>query len=124
MKLVLTVSLGIVASFAFTVLFEMLLMDSSAPLTVLHIYPEFPAITVSVGILVGLIERNRALIAGALSLLPWSVVMILGANRNHSSASRWLIATVVVAIYSAIGIGVAILTAKTVRRVSQLKVSA
>ena len=89
MKLVLTVSLGIVASFAFTVLFEMLLMEGSAPLTVLHIYPEFPAITVSVGILVGLIARNRALIAGALSLLPWSVVMILGANRNHSSASRW-----------------------------------
>lgn len=124
MKLVLTVLLGIFASFAFTVFFELLLIGTSTSLNVLHIYPQFPAITVSVGILVGLIERNKASITGVLSLAPWTVFMILGVNRNHSSASRWLITIAVVAGYSAMGIGAAILTAKTVRRVTQLKVSA
>ena len=124
MKLVLTVVLGIFASFAFTILVEMLTMASLPTVTSLHIPPELPTVTVLVGILVGIVDRHKTSITAALSLLPWSVTMILGANRGHSNASRWLITIGVVAIYSAIGIGAAMLTAKTVRRVTQVKVSA
>jgi len=124
MKLVFTVVLGIFASLAFTIFVEMLTMAGSPTVTALHIPPELPVVTVLVGILVGLVDRNKTSIIAALSLLPWSVAMILGANRGHSSASRWLITIGVVAIYSAIGIGAAMLTARTVRRVTQLTVSA
>ena len=123
-KVILTVVLGVVASFVFTVLAEMLTMASTVPVTVRHFYPEFPAITVSVGVLVGLIERNKTPTTAILSFGPWSVVMIIGANRGHSSASIWLFSILVVTIFAAIGIGAAILTAKTVRRFSQVKVSA
>jgi hypothetical protein len=73
MKLVLTVVLGIVASFAFTILVEMLTMAGLPTVTALHIPPELPVITA----LVGLVDRNKTSTAAALSLLPWSVVMIL-----------------------------------------------
>jgi len=77
MKLVLTVVLGIVASFAFTILVEMLTMAGLPTVTALHIPPELPVVTALVGILVGLVDRNKTSTAAALSLLPWSVVMIL-----------------------------------------------
>jgi hypothetical protein len=122
MKLVLTVVLGIVASFAVTVLAEWLLLYS-APRAVLRVYPEFPMVAVFVGVLVGLIERNKTSIAAALSLAPWSVFMILGTNRNNSSASKWLITIVLFTIYSAVGVGAAVLAARIVRRSSIAKVS-
>jgi hypothetical protein len=100
-RVILTVVLGVVASFVFTVLAEMLTMASTVPVTVRHFYPEFPAITVSVGVLVGLIERNKTPITAILSFVPWSVVMIT-ANRGHSSASIWLFSILVVTIFAAI----------------------
>jgi|SRR5215472_3807580 len=124
MKLVFTVMLGIFASFAVTVLAEWLLIYS-APRAVLHVYPEFPIVAISVGALVGLIERNKTSIAAALSLAPWSVFMIVGTNRNCSCPSKWLITIVLFTIYSAVGVGAAILAARFVRgRVSIAKVSA
>ena len=124
LKSVFTVALGIVASFVFTVFVEMLTMASTAPLTVLHIHPELPAITVLVGMLVGFIERNKTPMIAILSLVPWSITMILGVNSSHSSASRWMISIAVVTIYAGTGIGAAILTAKIGRRFSQAKASA
>jgi hypothetical protein len=123
MKLVLTVVLGIVASFAVTVLAEWLLLYS-APRAVLRVYPEFPMVAVFVGVLVGLIERNKTSIAAALSLAPWSIFMILGTNRNNSCASKWLITVVLFTIYSAVGVAAAVLAARIVRRDSIAKVSA
>lgn len=122
--LVFAVMLGVFATFVFIIIAELLTMSSTIPLSVLHIYPEFPAITLSVGILVGLIERNKTPITAILSFVPWSVFMIIGANGSHSSVSRWLISIVVIAAYATIGIGAAILTAKAVRRLSQAKTSA
>jgi hypothetical protein len=123
-RLILTVLLGAVASFIFTIFAELLTKGSTRPLTALHVYPEFPAVTVSVGALVGLLERNKTAIAAMLSFVPWSIFLVVNVNAAHSSASRWLITVLVVGTYASIGVGAATLTARTLRRISQAKASA
>ena len=98
----------------------MLVVGSSAPPR--HFYPEFPLITMLVEILVGLVEKNKTSLAAILSLAPWGVSMVLGANKSHSGGSTWLTTIVLVSIYWGIGIGAAILTAKIARKASQDRV--
>jgi len=124
MRLFLAVLLGIFASFALTILAELLLFSSSIPSTARLVFPEFPVVTVSVGILVGLIVRDKARIAAVLSLTPWTVWLIIGTNRNHSSVSRWLITLAVVSIYSAVGVGAAVLVARITRVAPRTNVNA
>ena len=124
MKLFLTVLLGIFASFALTILAELLLFSSSIPSTARLLVPEFPVVTSSVGILVGLIIRDKARIAAVLSLTPWTVWLIIATNWNHSSVSRWLITFVVVSIYFAVGVGAAVLVARITRVASRTNVNA
>ena len=124
MKLFLTVLLGIFASFALTILAELLLFSSSIPSTARLLLPEFPVVTASVGILVGLIIRDKARIAAVLSLTPWTVWLIIATNWNHSSVSRWLITVVLVSIYSAVGVGAAVLVARITRVAPRTNVNA
>jgi hypothetical protein len=124
MKLFFTVLLGIFASFALTILAELLLFSSSISNTARLLFPEFPVVTALVGILVGLIIRDKARIAALLSLTPWTVSMIVGTNWNHSSVSRWLVTVVVVSIYSAVGVGAAVLVARITRVAPRTNVNA
>jgi hypothetical protein len=124
MKLFLTVLLGIFASFALTILAELLLLRSSISGIALLLLPEFPVVTALVGILVGLIIRDKARVAAMLSLAPWTLYMIIGTNWNHSSLSRWLITVVLVLVYSAIGVGAAVLVGRIPRVTQRTNVSA
>src|ERR1700694_24876 len=89
MKLLLAIVLGIVASFGLTILSE-LIWFSSATNKVWRLYPEFFGVAVIVGALVGLTARKQARVAAALSLTPWCVSLVVGANGGQTS-SRWAI---------------------------------
>lgn len=115
MKLFLVIVLGIIASFGLTVLAEFLWFSSSAK-AVWHIYPEFFCIPVIVGASVALAARRQAGFAAALSLAPWSVTMIVGANPGHSRVSLWAITIALVSVYFAFGVGAAVLVARLTTR--------
>jgi hypothetical protein len=114
MKLFLVVGLGIVASFGLTVLAEFLWLNSGNGIW--HVHPEFFCIPLIVGAGVGLALSRRAVVAAALSLAPWSVTMIVGANAGHSTMSRWAITIAVVSAYFALGIGAAALVGRVMAR--------
>lgn len=85
MKLFLAIVLGIVASFGLTILSEFVWFNSSTN-KVWHLYPEFFGVAVIVGALVGLIARKQAKVAAALSLAPWCVWLVVGANAGQTSS--------------------------------------
>jgi hypothetical protein len=122
MKLFLAVLLGIFASFGLTILAELVLFTGSIPKSARLFFPEFPAVTVTVGVLIGLIVRGKPQTAAALSLIPWTVWLVLATNGKHSSVSRWLITVVIVSIYSAIGVGASVLAARMARATSKTNV--
>jgi hypothetical protein len=103
MKLLLAIVLGIVASFGLTILSE-LIWFSSATNKVWRLYPEFFGVAVIVGALVGLTARKQARVAAALSLTPWCVSLVVGANGGQTS-SRWAITIGLVSLYLALGVG-------------------
>jgi hypothetical protein len=114
MKLFLVIGLGILASFGLTVLAEFLWLNSANGIW--HVHPEFFCIPVIVGAGVGLAVSRRAVLAAALSLGPWSVTMIVGANAGHSTLSRWAITIALVSAYFALGIGAAALVGRVMAR--------
>jgi hypothetical protein len=114
MKMFLVVGLGIIASFGLTVLAEFLWLNSANGIW--HVHPEFFCIPVIVGAGVGLAVSRRAVLAAALSLAPWSVTMIVGANAGHSTMSRWAITIALVSAYFALGIGTAALVGRVMAR--------
>jgi hypothetical protein len=114
MKLFLVIGLGIVASFGLTMLAEFLWLNSANGIW--HVHPEFFCIPVVVGAGVALAVSRRAVVAAALSLAPWSVTMIVGANAGHSTMSRWAITIALVSAYFALGIGAAALVGRVMAR--------
>ncbi len=103
MKLFLAIVLGIAASFGLTILSEMIWFSSTTN-KVWRLYPEFFGVAVVVGALVGLTARKQARAAAALSLAPWCVSLVVGANAGQTS-SRWAITIGLVSLYLALGVG-------------------
>jgi len=108
MKLFVVIVLGVLASFALTILAEQIVF-SSMPKSARLLFPELLVVAVTVGALVGLMGRHKARIAAALSLAPWAVWLILATNGSQSTVSRWVTTIAVVSVYFALGIGAAAL---------------
>ena len=104
MKLFFVVVLGVFASFALTILGEQILFSSATP-NVRLVFPEFPAVALIVGVLIGLILREKARVAAAFALAPWSVWLIVATNGNHSTVSRWVTTIAIISVCFALGIG-------------------
>ncbi len=110
MKLVLAIALGIVASFGLTILSELIWFNSAAN-KVWRLYPEFLAVAVIAGALVGLAARKQARVAAALGLAPWCISLVVGANAGQP-LFRWAITIGLVSVYLALGVGAAHLVSK------------
>ena len=106
MKLFVVIVFGVFASFALTILSEQILFSSMAT-SVRLLFPEFPVVALTVGVLVGLLVREKARVAAALSLAPWSVWLIVASNGSHSTVSRWVTTIAVVSVCFALGVGAA-----------------
>ena len=106
MKLVVVVILGVFASFALTILSEQILF-SSMTASVRLLFLEFPLVALTVGALVGLLVREKARLAAALSLAPWAVWLIVATNESHSTVLHWVTTIAVVSVCFALGIGAA-----------------
>jgi hypothetical protein len=107
MKLFVGVVVGVLASFALTILAALVAFSSWMPNSVGLLPLELPLVALVVGVLVGLIVRDRARIAAALSLTPWAIWLILATNWSQSSVSRWVTTIGVVSVCVALGIGAA-----------------
>jgi hypothetical protein len=108
MRLAVVILVGVLASFALTILGEQIvvgLMDEGIGIP----FIEFPLIPLIVGILVGLFMKNNSGIAAALSLAPWAVWLIFASNGTHSTVWHWAITAIIVGLCLAIGIGAAVL---------------
>jgi hypothetical protein len=106
MKSFFVIVLGVFASFALTILGEQILFSSASP-SVRLLFPEFPAVALTVGVLIGLIVREKARVAAASALAPWSIWLIVTTNGNHSTVSRWVTTIAVISVCFALGIGAA-----------------
>jgi hypothetical protein len=106
MKLFFVIVLGVFASFVLTILGEQILFSSATP-SVRLLFPEFPVVALTVGILVGLIVREKARVAAALSLAPWTVWLIVATNGRDSTVSRWVTTIAIASVCFALGIGAA-----------------
>ncbi|MGD0402602.1 MAG: hypothetical protein ABSB66_05340 [Candidatus Acidiferrales bacterium] len=118
MKLFLVIVLGVLASFGLTILAE-LVWFSSAIKGVWYVHPQFVCISVIVGLIVGVAARRQARLAAALSLAPWSVWLIVGANAGHTTMLRWATTVTLVSVYFAMGVGAAALVARSMVKVSE-----
>lgn len=110
LKLLGVIAFGVLASFALTLLSELLV--SSMPIRGWHLYvwllgPEFPLIALLVGSVVGMITKNRAKSAAALSLAPWAVWLIVGTNESHPTVSSCVTTVALFSVYMALGVGAA-----------------
>jgi hypothetical protein len=115
MKLVVAVILGVFASFPLTILGEQIVFYSMSQ-RVRILFPELLVVALIVGALVGLVVRDKARIAAALSLAPWAVWLVLATNAGHSTVSRWIMTTAVVSVYFALGVGAAALVGRRMAR--------
>jgi hypothetical protein len=106
MKLFFIVVLGVLASFALTILGEQILFSSATPSARL-LFPEFPVIALIVGVLIGLMAREKARVAAAFALAPWSIWLIVATNGSHSTVSRWVTTIAVILVCFVLGIGAA-----------------
>ncbi len=113
----LVIVMGILASFGLTILSVLIWYNTSAN-RVWRMYPEFCGVAVIVGAIVGLAARKQARVAAALSLAPWSVALVVGANAGGSSLSRWAITIGLVSAYFALGVGAAALVGHRMARSS------
>ncbi|MHB8412859.1 MAG: hypothetical protein ACYDDI_13065 [Candidatus Acidiferrales bacterium] len=118
-KLFVVVVGGALASFALTMIGELLVSSMSISGWQRYVWlfgPEFPLIAVVVGVLVGLVMRERAQAAAALSLAPWAAWLIIGTNWGHSTVSRWVTTAAIFSVYYLLGIGAATLVGRRMAR--------
>lgn len=107
MKLFLGIVLGMLASFVLTILGEVVVFSGSMPKGVRLLFLEFPVVALAVGTLVAIIVRDKARVAAALSLIPWTIWLIVATNGSHSTVSRWVTTIAVVSVCFALGVGAA-----------------
>lgn len=105
MRLFVAIVLGVLASFAFTILCTLLMFSKWMPQSVSSVFLVLPPLLV--GVLVALIARHRARLAAALSLTPWAIWMILATNAKQSTPSRWVTTIAIVLVLILLGIGAA-----------------
>jgi len=112
MKLVAAVLLGVFATFGLTIggeFFVMTLLAKGVHLPFAELVVGCPLIALVVGSLIGVVAKEKALIAAALGIAPWVIFLVLGAGRGRTSASWWLIMLAAASIYLALGIAAAAL---------------
>ena len=117
MKLFLVIVLGVFASFALTILGEQILFSSATP-SVRLLFPEFPVVALTVGVLMGVLVKEKARVAAAFALAPWSIWLIVGTNGSHSTVSRWVTTIAVILVCFAMGIGSATLVGSRLGRLA------
>jgi uncharacterized membrane protein YoaK (UPF0700 family) len=127
-KLLIVVACGAVMSFILTIAGETLVSSLSLSGWQRYVWlfkPEFPLIALIVGVLIGLVMKERASLAAALSLVPWSIFLIVGTNLKHFVLSRYIITTTLVSVYFLLGVGAAAFaggrTTRSVTRADHLR---
>ena len=113
MKLVITVALGVLASFALTVFSEMIVFSYISAHTR---FPELLVVALIVGALVGLVAKEKARTAAGLSLAPWALWLIFSTNGSSSPLLRWVTTVALVSLYFAFGVGVAAFVGRRMTR--------
>ena len=107
MKTFLGVFLGAVLSFGLTILSARILfslVSSDSTLRLVVTYVSSPLIAIAVGAFVGLLAREKARLAATLSLIPWTLWLILTTNWNQASSSEIAITIIRAAAYLILGI--------------------
>lgn len=110
MKTFLTVVLGALLSFGLTILSARILfnfVNSDSTLRVAITYVTSPLIALTVGAFAGLIVKEKAKIVATLSLVPWTLWLILTANWNLASHSQIAVTIIRAAVYLILGIAAA-----------------
>jgi hypothetical protein len=112
MKLVTAVLLGVLATFGLTIVGEFFVMNVLAKgvrLPFAEMVVGCPLIALVVGSLIGLVAKEKALVAAALAIAPWAIFLVLGAGRGRTAFSWWVIMLAAATIYLGLGIAAAAL---------------
>ena len=115
MKVFSTIIVGVISSFGLTILIEMAMFSEWMPRSVRPLYLEFPAVALLVGILLGLIAREKAKMGAAISLSPWAIWLVLDVNKGHSPVGRWAWTVAILSACIALSIGAAAATRTAVK---------
>jgi hypothetical protein len=119
MKLVAAILLGIFVAFALTAAGEeavVSLRDKGARLPYFEAAVLFPLIALIVGSLIGLVARNRALLAALLVFAPCVVYVLLETGRGCRALSWWVILITLGSMYFGLGVGAAIFVSGRMNR--------
>jgi hypothetical protein len=111
MKKFLVILLAACASFGLTILSSMIVfsqISSDAAQRFAFRYVSSPLIAVIVGVLVGLVVRDRVRIVAALGLAPWTLWVVFATNWRVASVSHKVLTIVSATVYLSLGIGVAV----------------
>ena len=119
MRLVAVVLLGVFVTFAITAVGEeaaMSLRDKGTRLPYFEGAALFPLVALIVGSLIGLLARNKALLAAILVFAPCVVYALLETGRGHAGFSWWLILITLASIYFGLGVGAAVFVSERMNR--------
>ncbi|MGH9746011.1 MAG: hypothetical protein ACRD59_07875 [Candidatus Acidiferrales bacterium] len=107
MKKFMVTILGVTASFALTIVSARILFHfatNDAALRFAVRYVSSPLIAIAVGALVGLLIREKAQIIAALSLIPWTLWMVLTTNWSVATLPQIAVTIGSALVYMALGI--------------------
>jgi hypothetical protein len=119
MKLIATVLLGVFVTIALTAVGEeaaMSLREKGTRLPFFEAAILFPLMALIVGSLIGLLARNKALLAAILVFAPCAIYALFETGRGHVGLSWWVILFTLVSIYFGLGIGAAVVVNGRVNR--------
>jgi hypothetical protein len=112
MRMVAAVLLGVFATFGLTIVgefFVMNLLAKGARLPFAELVVGCPLIALVVGSLIGLVAKEKALVAAVLGIAPWVIFLVAGAGQGRMATSWWVIMLVAASIYLGLGIAAAAL---------------
>ena len=110
MKKFLVILLAVCVSFVLTILSSMIVfsqISSDAAQRFAFRYVSSPLIAVIVGVLVGLVIRDRVRIVAALSLVPWTLWVVFATNWKVASAWHKALTIASALVYLVLGISAA-----------------
>ena len=118
MRSVFAVCAGILATFGLTVVMASLAFNEHSVVSHLPFFElavACPLIAIVVGVLIGLIAKDRAQAAAVFGMAPWVMFLVFEAGKGRHrgpAVSWWLIMLAVASVYFGLGIVAAVLTGR------------